>query len=427
MSTPSSETPSRVEAPSEDTVTAAASVATVRDKENPGGFAHIPALDGIRGLAILLVLIDHLFWANDQTGSALLNLFAQIRDSTYCGVNLFFALSGFLITTILLRTLNVPHYFKIFYSRRTLRIFPLYYGFLFFILLLTPALHLVWSGWQYYYLAYIANLALWRTHIPLDLKYFNISHFWSLQVEEQFYLVWPLVVYRVRKPESIVRISLAGCALILCIRLFLVSMQGHPHFTYYYLPYSPTFSCADNILFGCCLSALMQSKWRTRTLELAPRIFAVCFSILIVVGIVNHGLEWSGPRHPAHFFIPTFGFTLFGITSASLIALCLLPGLTQTIFSHPILRFFGRYSYGLYVFHFSISGLLQQSLRPYLYAQTHSKLLSVCGQALAAGVISVLVALLSYHLYEVQFLRLKRFFSYDTTPLPDSGKRAAAK
>ncbi|HTH53754.1 MAG TPA: acyltransferase [Edaphobacter sp.] len=418
LSTPPSEIPSPTDA------RVANAPAAVQDKENPGGFAHIPALDGIRGLAILLVLIDHLFWANDQTGSAFLNLFAQIRDSTYCGVNLFFALSGFLITTILLRTLNVPHYFRIFYSRRTLRIFPLYYGFLFLLLFLTPVFHFVWNGWQYYYLGYIANLALWRSHVPLNLKFFNITHFWSLQVEEQFYLVWPLIVYRVRKPESLVRVSLIGCVVILSLRIFFVAMKGHPHFTNYYLPYSPTFSCADNILFGCTLSALLQSKWRARTLELAPRFFAICFSLLIMVGIVNHGLAWSGPHHPIQFFIPTFGFTLFGITATSLIALCLLPGRAQTLFSNGFLRFFGRYSYGIYVFHFSISGFMQQSLRTYLYAQTHSKLISVCGEALAAGVLSVLVALLSYHLFEVQFLHLKRFFAYDT---PQRSAKATAK
>src|ERR1700722_19675697 len=199
----------------------------VADSENPGGFAHIPALDGIRGAAILLVLIYHLFWSNPVTGSRFLGFLQQIRGTTYCGVNLFFALSGFLITGILLDTLDRPRYFQMFYARRSLRIFPLYFGFLLVLLLLTRPLHFSWSGWQYFYLTYTANLALWRTHIPLQLSFFNITHFWSLQVEEQFYLLWPFVVYRLRRPETLARLSLISCAVILCVRIFLVAMRSH--------------------------------------------------------------------------------------------------------------------------------------------------------------------------------------------------------
>ena len=78
------------------------------DSENPGGFAHTAALDGIRGAAILVVLVYHLLWSNPITGSPILDLLQEIRSATYCGVNLFFALSGFLITGILLDTLDAP-------------------------------------------------------------------------------------------------------------------------------------------------------------------------------------------------------------------------------------------------------------------------------------------------------------------------------
>jgi peptidoglycan/LPS O-acetylase OafA/YrhL len=299
------------------------SAAGLADSENPGGFAHIPALDGIRGAAILLVLVYHLLWSNPVTGSPILDFLQQIRGATYCGVNLFFALSGFLITGILLDTLDAPRYFQTFYARRSLRIFPLYFGSLLALLLLTRPLHFAWSGWQYFYLTYTANLALWRTQIPLQLGFFNISHFWSLQVEEQFYLLWPFVVYRVRQPSSLARLSLAGCALILGVRIILVAMRSHPGFGYAYLPYAPTFACAG-----------------------------------------------------------------------------------------PLLRFFGRYSYGLYVFHYSIEGAVSHPLRRLLAEHLHSKALAVLADGLVVGALSVLAALLSYHLFEIQFLRLKRFFAY---------------
>ncbi|MGC2512156.1 MAG: acyltransferase, partial [Acidobacteriaceae bacterium] len=94
---------------------------------------HVPALDGVRGLAILLVLVSHLMLFNDRTGSRVGDSLSALRGLGWVGVDLFFVLSGFLITGILFDTLHDPHYFRSFYMRRFLRIFPLYYGFLFFL------------------------------------------------------------------------------------------------------------------------------------------------------------------------------------------------------------------------------------------------------------------------------------------------------
>jgi len=376
------------------------------DPQNPGGFTHIPALDGIRGLAILMVLFVHLFWANTATGSRIFDFFTHVRESCYIGVNLFFVLSGFLITGILIDTLNIPHYFKTFYARRALRIFPLYYGVLIVLLLLTRPLHFIWSGWQYYFLTYSANLALWR-NAPLVLPHININHFWSLQVEEQFYLVWPFLVYKLKRPQSLLRVSLIGCVLVLCIRIALVAM--HSHFSNEYLVYSPTFSCADNLLFGCGLCALLRTSARQRVIELAPRVFAVGAIILVVVGITKGSLDW---QHS--FFIPTFGFTLIGITFAALITMALRTGsTTQRIFQNKGLRFFGKYSYGLYVFHYSIAETCSPLVRKFVDDRFHSKALGVISGAAVVLALSLIAALLSYRFYEEPFLKLKRYFSYN--------------
>jgi peptidoglycan/LPS O-acetylase OafA/YrhL len=397
------------------------SAAEAADSQNPGGFAHTPALDGIRGAAILLVLIYHLLWSNPVTGSPILDLLQQIRGATYCGVNLFFALSGFLITGILLDTLDAPHYFRTFYVRRSLRIFPLYFASLLALLLLTHPLHLSWSGWQYFYLTYTANLALWRTQVPLQLGVFNISHFWSLQVEEQFYLLWPFVVYRVRRPATLACLSLLACAVILGIRIFLVAMRSHPGFGYPYLPYAPTFSCADNLFFGCALCTLLRTRWRETILRRAPQAFASLALVLLVVFISNHGFAWQERR-----FMPTAGFTLVGLTCTTLIAMALGPrSTTRRLFSTPLLRFFGRYSYSLYVFHYSIEGAVSHPLRRLLVDHLHAKALAVLGDGLVVGGLSVLAALLSYHLFEIRFLRLKRFFSYASTAASKTISEAA--
>lgn len=395
----------------------AAGSSRTADAENPGGFAHVPALDGIRGLAILLVLFQHLFWSNLSAAHGILAVVAAVQNSSYAGVNLFFALSGFLITGILIDTLQVPHYFRTFYMRRTLRIFPLYYGVLVLLLLLTRPLHLVWSDWQYYDLTYTANLAVWRHNAPLNLGFFNINHFWSLQVEEQFYLIWPLIVFRVRRPQALIRISLWVCGFILLLRVFFVLMAGRPGFTNQYLTYSPTFSCADNILFGCCLAALVRSSWRETALRWAPRVLAGCAAVLLLYGLRNHGLQYMTKVGESKiFFMPTIGATLLGIASAASIAMTLKPGSRmEQMFRNSVLRFFGRYSYGIYVFHYTLDGLLTRPVRLFLDNHFHSKALGVLGGAMVVTCASVAVALASYHLYEKHFLHLKKYFRYRRT------------
>jgi peptidoglycan/LPS O-acetylase OafA/YrhL len=384
------------------------------DPENPGGFQHIPALDGIRGLAILLVLFFHLFASNPETGSKLLDLLNQFRESCYLGVNLFFVLSGFLITGILLDTRTRPHFFKTFYARRALRIFPLYYGVLVVLLLLTRPLHFIWSGWPFYYFTYTANLALWNVG-PLNLHAFNINHFWSLQVEEQFYLVWPFLVYRIKRLQTLINFCLLTCLAILTLRIILVALR--PHLNNLYLSYSPTFSCADNLLFGCSLCILLRTSARQRVLALAPRILAICATILLLAGLRYHGLIWE-----TNFFVPTFGFTLVAISCAALIAMALRSGSkTQQLFANSTLRFFGKYSYGIYVFHYSLDTMLTVPTRLYVSNHLHSKALGVVAGACVVMAATIPVALLSYHFYEARFLSLKRYFSYNkkeaSTPL----------
>jgi peptidoglycan/LPS O-acetylase OafA/YrhL len=366
---------------------------------------HIPALDGIRGLAILLVLYDHLFWSNPHSGSRIFDFLNAVRASSFVGVNLFFALSGFLITGILLDTVTSPNFFSTFYARRTLRIFPLYYGVLLGLLLLTRPLHFVWHGWQYLFLTYTSNLVLWP-RAPLMLQKISIDHFWSLQVEEQFYLFWPLILYRVRSLRSLIRLSLIACIAVLLIRVVLVA--GRPYLNNPYLPYSPTFSCVDNLLFGCCLCTLLRTSLRQQVLDFAPHIFALCALVITGAAILNHGLDWR-----TSIFIPTLGFSLIGISAASLIAMSLRPGSSaKQLFNHRILRFFGKYSYGLYVFHYPLHCLLTRPIRVFVDAHLHTKVLGVIIAAIAVGTVSTLVALLSYHFFESAFLRLKKNFSY---------------
>jgi peptidoglycan/LPS O-acetylase OafA/YrhL len=379
---------------------------TLPDRENPGGFSHVLELDGLRGLAILLILINHLLPFKGHSGRWLLDVVAEMVSSSWVGVNLFFALSGFLITSILIDTPPNRNFFRVFYTRRILRIFPLYYGFLFLLLLLTKPLHFSWNGWQFFYFTYTANLALWWDK-PLFLSQFRISHFWSLQVEEQFYLAWPLFVYAVRSYTKLIPISLFICLAAFILRIVLVVMQV-PSPSSEYLPYSLTFCCCDNLLYGCALALILRTRWREKVLSLSPFLFAGCFVPVAANRLIQPGTSWVNT-----FFMPTVGFSLIGIGSASLIAMSLRhTSLTRRIFIVPFLRFFGRYSYGLYVLHYSVYGLLSTPLHSFFIGYLHSRVLSdILSTGLIVG-ISVALAMLSYHLYEVHFLRLKRYFSY---------------
>jgi peptidoglycan/LPS O-acetylase OafA/YrhL len=377
-----------------------------QDAENPGGFSHLPALDGVRGLAILLVLTNHIFFWNSHTGRWFLDVLAEMRGCTWMGVNLFFALSGFLITGILMDTLAIPHFFKTFYARRALRIFPLYYGALVVLLLLTRPLHLSWGGWQIFYLTYTANLALWWDK-PLLLSHFRIVHFWSLQVEEQFYLLWPLVVYWVKKPARLIRFSLIACVVVFLVRILIVVMRVRST-PYIYMPNTATFCCCDNLLYGCALALLVRTRWRDKVLSWAPLLFVACVVPIAIERLMHLGMSWANT-----FFMPTFGFSLIGIGSASLVAMALRTGsFVQRVFTLSVLRFFGRYSYGLYVFHYSVEGFLGAPLYALFLARLHVRAIS---GLLSGGVVfglSVVLAMLSYHLYEVHFLKLKKYFSY---------------
>src|SRR3954466_6828035 len=176
---------------------------TGREVAPPMPSGHIATLDGLRGVAILLVMLCH-FLGLLHTGNHRLDSLLHLGfGHGWVGVNLFFVLSGFLITGILLDAKSSPRYFRNFYARRTLRIFPLYYGVLFVCFAILPlfpgsnsADFLALRSRQGWLWTYCTNIKIvldgdWKFATPL----LDLGHFWSLAVEEHFYLVWPLLVF----------------------------------------------------------------------------------------------------------------------------------------------------------------------------------------------------------------------------------------
>lgn len=365
---------------------------------------HIDSLDGVRGVAIVLVLIFHLLWSNNQTGSSILNFAVGLRSAGWAGVDLFFALSGFLITGILFDTLHTKHYFKNFYARRFLRIFPLYYGVIFVLLLIfrPHSFNLV----RYFLIlfGYLQNTPLWWNGPPTTIVGLT-DHLWSLAVEEQFYLVWPLVIFLLRDRRKLLWAA-AILALMAPVTRILLLHHGAPIVETYKL----TICRADSLLSGAWLALIVRGKSRETVLRYALPVFCVAL-------LVCSAIAWRTGNFDADRNLPVnaYGYTFVAIASASLIAMALRPNsLTARAMRARSLRFLGKYSYGIYVFHQMIFGMVASLCAAFLQHHIASKSLYHITLAAAVLLVTIPLALLSYHFYEAPILRLKRYFNYPT-------------
>ncbi|WP_182277859.1 acyltransferase [Granulicella sp. 5B5] len=378
-------------------------------------------LDGLRGLAALVIVLYHLFVAGWST-SPTLHLIQKFTTAGWVGVDLFFVLSGFLITGILLRTLDADPtqtrraYFRAFYARRALRIFPLYYLVAFTAIAFPAFLRLHWQGLQWLYLTDLQNNIgiLLRTHHfaahPPDLS--AIEHLWTLGLEEQFYLAWPIVLFLIRDRRRLLRGSVFACAAALALRIALWAIHAPQDIVANATP------CRfDALLIGCCLAlaldrtpqAALTAAARDRLIALARSACLITLATILVIAVARHSFANEDPA------AYTLGFTLLDIFFAALILLSLQPGSAAgRLFSIAPLRTLGTYSYGLYIYHELIAALLKAPLRAMLEAH-HSKLFAVLAGAALLTALSLAVSVLSYHLFEQPFLRLKRYFPYETS------------
>lgn len=364
--------------------------------------AHNPALDGVRGIAILLVLIHH--WGIPlPAGNPFAPAAVAFSDSCWVGVDLFFALSGFLITGILADTLGSRNFLKNFYARRFLRIFPLYYGVIAVLLLLTPVLHFAWGAMLPMLLLYLQNTGF---VVPLDsyrlAHNVNLNPYWSLAVEEQFYLVWPLVVFMVRDVGRLAKVAFALSGIALLLRIVLVVAGVSPWFVYCF-----TACRADTLLLGGALALLLRSPQpglRKSVVRWTPALALAAALALIAIAIPLHGLDWKDSR-----LLQTVGYTLVAIASCGLIAWTQREH-SGRFLRHASLRFFGRYSYGIYMLHLLC-------FRP-VYKWIENQMLPAVPWWHVAAILSWLAsaglvigaAVLSFKFYETPFLKLKRKF-----------------
>jgi peptidoglycan/LPS O-acetylase OafA/YrhL len=367
----------------------------------PAPGAHHPALDGLRGVAVLLVLAFHFLHLDGEGGTAERVLLAASR-SGWAGVDLFFVLSGFLITGILLDARGAPGYFRAFYTRRVLRIFPLYYAYLAVLFLVVPLLLPsldVKSGTQGWLWTYLGNVLFAREGGFEASPY--TGHFWSLAVEEQFYLAWPLLVW------VLPRRGLALACLGLVAGAFALRLGIHRTTFNSTAAYVLTPARMDALALGALVAvAAREPAWWPRLRRGAPWVLGAATAAVAAVWIHQGGLFGGDP------VVQVWAFGPLAAGFAAVLVLAVDPAPSSRLsgtLAHPSLRTAGKYSYGLYVLHYPIFLALEAAgfTSLALAVALGSRIAGVLAFAAVAGLATLGAALLSWNLLERPFLRWK--------------------
>lgn len=307
----------------------------------PHGPAHVPALDGLRGIAILSVFVFHLSWVLSPA-HATTHAAREVTLAGWVGVDLFFVLSGYLVTSGLTSSRPTREGIPCFLARRALRILPLYYAVLIVGALLTRRTD-VWH-W-----VYLQNYAL---PFAADPRGFT-AHFWSLAVEEQFYLFWPFVLVGLASltPKARVFAVLGLWSAVVLVRTGLV--LGLPHVMDGYdaakLIYRATPTRLDGLLAGAALALAQRENGSALAfLRRARR----PLGFFVVLGLAVLAMTIGVGHEDRRFEI--FGYPLLAIGFAIVLSAALdgaLPGWVLEPLRGRFLGYAGTRSYGLYVFH----------------------------------------------------------------------------
>lgn len=353
----------------------------------PAAAGHIPALDGIRGLAVLLVVAFHFFPSN---------AWSLPFGFGWMGVDLFFALSGFLITGILFDQRGSAGYYRRFVIRRALRILPLYYAVL---LLATIGMRAAGglnaeefasnAPWYWTFLSNVRHSMVgWPQGLPI------LNHFWSLAIEEQFYLVWPWLVLWC-PPRVLLRICLLGAIASLVLRL------AHPTQPFAYIF---TLCRLEPLLGGSALAVLLRTGGGQLPVWCA-RIGLVGVAILLLCAVFDHGLSFTGA------WMSRIGFTGVALLAcAAVIALFKHDRVSRTwqrIMVTPWLGHIGTLAYGIYVFHHLLYWVFMVWFARSHWAGTPDALWVQTLFMAPLATLTYAVAWCSYRFWERPFLRLK--------------------
>lgn len=343
-------------------------------------------LDGIRAIAALMIMFCHFFQIlNNKTGEFFyLNKLANIGGT---GVSLFFVLSGFLITRLLLKSKINKNYFLNFYARRALRIFPLYYLFLTIYYFVFPYCFnekITPLKDQIFYWTYLQNFAM---TFHWGGGWLGPVHFWSLAVEEHFYLIWPIVILitKINRLTKIIYIIL-GIAIILRAVFLFNNIE-----VFYF-----TFTRFDELALGGLLAIL---EYRNLLGKIQPIYFLKLFLLTMIPTVILWTL-YSGLENK---WVQLVKFNLMSLSYFFVIGFVMMlkeNNKIKEILKGQFLMYSGKISYGLYVFH---------PLCFWVYNRSFHFGLVI--DIILSFAFTYIIAHLSFKYFESYFLRLKKTFN----------------
>jgi peptidoglycan/LPS O-acetylase OafA/YrhL len=422
----------------------------------------LQSLDGLRAIAIILVFFSHL--KNQIPVWSIPSYYLRwYVGQGWIGVDLFFVLSGFLITGILIDSRNAQNYFSGFYARRVLRIFPLYYLVLIAVLafnwilasLHAPSAHQVASlvplredRWTYF--CFLTNwIALWKAQWDGNFGSM-LAHFWSLAIEEQFYFFWPFILWIVR-PRAIPWIA-GGVALLSAVLRF--AWAAHLGLNLLVPPAVVEIQIAticrlDGLFIGALCAYLIRdpklmqriSRWLPSVAVLGiGSLFAAFSAMLLYPQRTSLLLYHRFPAFPHTLEDPPRLFVVFGgysLLALGFGALVLLAAYTENkktrmtkFLQSRILAPVGKYSYGIYVFHVPVLGLANiYVLSKVKFHDSIEAALFRLASIVVIGAITFFIAAFSYEFFEKKILRFKRHFEprFNSPPQPMKARSATAE
>ncbi len=352
-------------------------------------------LDGVRGIAAFMVMLLHFsYFIKDPRVFKLISSFSFLGEF---GVTLFFVLSGFLITRILLSSKENNNYFSNFYIRRALRIFPLYYLFLILMYLVYPIISsvaFVPFGQQICYWIYLQNFA-----ISFKWQEIGPGHFWSLAVEEHFYFFWPILVFYLAK-TNIRKSVYAICILAFLLRVVLSSKGIDVYYN--------TFTRIDSLAMGALLAIIeLENKMNVGIKKQFLSGFFISLIVTLVLGYLTSGERNIAMQSIKYVLINAVCYTFIGyIISAG------ADNFLSKILKTGPFKYTGKISYGLYIYHPFCFDFLAAHFKLYGRYLILDFILSF--------LFCYLVATASYYLFEIRFLKLKKKFKYEElVPAPE--------
>jgi peptidoglycan/LPS O-acetylase OafA/YrhL len=359
---------------------------TVRTNHSLG---HIPELDGLRGIAVGLVLVKH-FWPN----AGFLSGAAPLADLGWIGVDVFFVLSGFLITGILLDSIGQPDYYRRFYKRRAFRIFPLYYAFLLLMFLFLVFWHQglylqrlqrEW-GSPLWFVVYLANFVM--AYSGKLIPFGPLGMVWSLQIEEQFYLFFPFLVRRLGKRLWLLLVGMMTVALAWRILLFLIAPENS------LAPYVGTLSRVDSLAAGGLAAYLIRLAEKNEVMKIVAWLTPLSIGAMVAMYCIV-GTEIGNP------VTRTVGYSLNAIAFAALILWIVdrRNGLATLPFRLGPIRWLGKISYGVYLLQLPVQSAVKVMMGIPLGSFERT-----AGQSTVWLVATLVVAWLSWRLFEKPLL-----------------------